>query len=540
MAFAVTARHQGAPTETSSQTDVTDSVTPTASSLLLTFWAAERNTHTTAEAVQTPTGGGWTYTQRAVSTAQTWDGDNQFSILAALYSAPVSGSPGAHTVTVDSWSGTQTGFYATICCDITGHDTTTPFVQTKTNGGTSSGDSVSGTVTLDSTPANGNLVIVAFFAGADGGGGFAAPTIGGQAMTSVRNQNGSFNQGCVYYRVRTGAESNNVITCSDVGNSVGNWTAIAAEVAVATSSGATVTPGVIAATVAVPQAAVSVAAAPAQVAAAAALPGPVVSVGAAPAAVQAVGALPGPAVSVGVAPAVVPASVAMPQATAGGSIVASPAAVAAVAALPAPVVSVGSAPGVVAAVVTLPQAAISVGVAPAVIAALAALPQATPDTGGGTPAVVSPAAIAAVVSLLAPSVSVAAAPASIGTTAALPTPAVSTATAPAVITTGVALPAPVVSVGAAPAVVPLVVSVPQASPAISIAAAPGVIAALAALPGPAVSVGVAPARIAVIVLLPAVSLDSAGGARIHGRVRLILGGVAGIPGGGPAGNIGPS
>lgn len=232
MAFTVTARHAQGPTASSSQTGVTNSTTPTADSLLLVAWASQRDNHSTVESLQTPTGGGWTYTQQAVSAVFAWHTSPGFDIKAMLYSAPVGGSPGAHTVTVDSWSGTNVAFYSTLCADITGHDAGTPVVQTKTNGAQhAGGDAHSGSVTLDATPATGNLVVVTFFAGADNGGGLAAPTIGGQSMTSVHAQSGASNQGCMFQRTVTGAESNAIITCTDLGQTVGNYAAVAVEIA---------------------------------------------------------------------------------------------------------------------------------------------------------------------------------------------------------------------------------------------------------------------------------------------------------------------
>lgn len=234
MAFAVTARHTGNNGQVSAQTFASNSVTPTASSLLLVVSTAENDGHATAQAV-TISGGSLTYSNVIKSSDFAWDGSSTFALSCSLQRATVGGSPSAFAVTADHYSGTNLGYYSVAAVDITGHDTTTPVVQTKANGATSSGDTVSGTVTLDSTPTTTNLVVGVLAAGADGGGGFAAPTFGGQSMTQHHNQNpaAGYTQVGMWSRVITGGESSAVFSCSDMGGAVGNWAGCVVEIALA-------------------------------------------------------------------------------------------------------------------------------------------------------------------------------------------------------------------------------------------------------------------------------------------------------------------
>lgn len=246
MAFTVTARQSGNSLTTSSQTKATGSATPTANSLFLVLWASEHDTVATAPSFQTPTGGSLTYTQVAKAgdtTSYPWNGDDSFRVGGAVYRAPIGGSPSAFAVTVDSFSGTQVAWYAIVCLDITGHDTTTPIVGTPAFSGASKsgGNAETGTVVLGATPTAGNLIVVMFAAGADGGGGFASPTAGaGKTFTTVTNQTTANCQLGVFYRVADGTEST-TITCSDLGQAVGNYTAIAFEVAAASGGGSNLT-----------------------------------------------------------------------------------------------------------------------------------------------------------------------------------------------------------------------------------------------------------------------------------------------------------
>jgi hypothetical protein len=245
VAFTVTARHSGNSGTTSAQTRATNSTTPTANSLFLVAWSSEHDAVATAPAFQTPTGGGLTYTQVRTAgdvTTYPWNGDDAFRVGSAVYRADVGGSPSAFVVTVDSFSTTSTAFYGVVCLDITGHDTSTPIVGTPgiAGGSKAAGNAETGTVTLGATPTAGNLIVVVFGAGADSGGGFVSPTAGvGKTFTTVTNQTNSFCQTGVFYRVADGTEST-TITCSDLGQQVGNYSAIAIEIKAAAGGGSTV------------------------------------------------------------------------------------------------------------------------------------------------------------------------------------------------------------------------------------------------------------------------------------------------------------
>lgn len=232
MVFTVTARHSGNSAQVVGTTLTTDSVAETANALLILGSAAQNDLHLAAQTVQTPVGGGLSYTQVAQSAQVAFDGSQNFGMRGNVWRATIGGAPSAHTITVDHYPGTDEGFYCVVACDITGHDTTPPIVQSAANGSSlATGSAHQGTVTLASALTIGNIVIVFFSAGADSGGGFAAPTIGGQAMTLLFNQNNSWTQACLFYREITGTESNSVITTTDLGESVGQYTAIAVEIA---------------------------------------------------------------------------------------------------------------------------------------------------------------------------------------------------------------------------------------------------------------------------------------------------------------------
>ncbi len=121
------------------------------------------------------------------------------------------------TVTVDASAGNE--FYAVIGFDVTGYDTGTPFAQASVDNGAQidpAGSSESGTLTLGSTPTSGNLVVAMFGAGADSGGGFATPS----GYTALVNQNQAYCQAAVFYHTTTTTAA---VTCTDLGDSVGNW-----------------------------------------------------------------------------------------------------------------------------------------------------------------------------------------------------------------------------------------------------------------------------------------------------------------------------
>jgi hypothetical protein len=152
MAFTVTARHSGNTGSVSTPTEASDSQTPTASSLLLTFFGAENNFHTQVIG-RSISGGSLTYTAVDAAPADglagyAFDTDATFAAGAALYRADVGGSPSAFTITVDQWATANDGAYAVLSCDVTGHSSSTP-VQTKSFGtAITLADHPTGTLTL--------------------------------------------------------------------------------------------------------------------------------------------------------------------------------------------------------------------------------------------------------------------------------------------------------------------------------------------------------------------------------------------------------
>lgn len=232
MAFTVTARHSGNSTTSGVATLATDSQTPTASSLFITAAGGERNSQVQAYSWQTPTGGGYTYTNLQVpNTSFDWVADSTFAVGGAVWRADVGGSPAAHTVTVDPHSTADTCFLGAVCFDITGHSSSTP-VQSKAGGASvnPSSDTAAGTITLDSAPTSGNLIVVCWMVGGDVAGGVTSPTSNGQSFTSITNQTSANCHVSAFYRVATGAE-NATISTTDLGQSVGAYAVIAFEIA---------------------------------------------------------------------------------------------------------------------------------------------------------------------------------------------------------------------------------------------------------------------------------------------------------------------
>ena len=238
MAIATTMRHTGNGGTTGSQTQVTNSTTATASSLLIAVGGVQCEATDQAFSWQTPTGGGLTYT--SVREENHIGAGGTYRVGTQVFRAPISASPAAHTITFDAWSTTQTGWYSGKAFDITGHNTTTPIVQTAGNSGQGAGsDTVAATIVLGGTPVTGNEVIAIFTVAADSGGGFAIPTAGGgNSFTAINNENQAYTQIGIFKRTWTGGESL-TITCSDLGQACYSWSAVAFEVAVAAGAAAT-------------------------------------------------------------------------------------------------------------------------------------------------------------------------------------------------------------------------------------------------------------------------------------------------------------
>ena len=288
-------------------------------------------------------------------------------------------------------------------------------------------ESTSGVTTLNvsTSPAAANGDAVGFWTNFNGGGAFTAPT----NYTERQEASGVITLD-TRDAVTSGSTGNVTATCSITDF----MKAFLGVLAVAGGSGATATPGVTPAVVALPQAS--------------AIGNATVT----PALIAAVVSAPSSARNVGAGSGVLAAVVSMPQATpqAGGNATVSPAATVAA--------------------VTLPQNSPSGAgtAAPAVAASIVALPQASPVAGGGATA--SPSTVAAVASLSQASrlASSTVAPAGIQTAATLltATPTVSDTATPGVISSIVAFLQGLVRTSATrtPAAISVVATLPLAEP----------------------------------------------------------------------------
>lgn len=224
MAFALTSRISDTG-GTAGQSKTTASFTPAANSLLVVVASAQRENHATAQTWSISDSASLTWTSRATSTNIT----GNFGGGIQVWTAQVGASPASMTVTVDPWSTAVTGWIGLEVFDITGHDTSSTFPQAATtNTTTSTGNSVSLTVTLGSSPTNGNLVLGLFTGQNDASGAFASIT----GFTQLSAPSGTFNHIGVWYRSDTTSTG---ITQSDLGQTV-NWGAgVAMEVKSASS-----------------------------------------------------------------------------------------------------------------------------------------------------------------------------------------------------------------------------------------------------------------------------------------------------------------
>ena len=258
MAFTLTARHSDPPNSGSAESSgVTSSATPTASSLLLYFGALEEDDFTggpgngVADTLGTPTGGSLTYTLAAkvdgstTPAAQVFSGTDGYWINAGLWRAPVPASPPTHTITLTA---TDSGWWCGASIDVTGHNTTTPVVQTKTASATEGGgDSESASITLDSTPTEGNLIVVCVAVGSDGGGTITTPT----GYTATVSQTGAYSHVAMFTKTAGSSESATITVGPTLGTTVGNSAIVAVEIAAAGGTSATATPTAVAGTAAV-------------------------------------------------------------------------------------------------------------------------------------------------------------------------------------------------------------------------------------------------------------------------------------------------
>lgn len=227
MAFVVTQRSSVNSGQTGSSNYSTGAFTPSANSRLFVFAVAERNGHETARSwtISDTLTSSWTKLDE--STLANWDTNTAYATNVVAWYTDIGGSPASMTVTVDASAGSE--FYGVIAFDVTGYNTGSPFPQSSVDNGAAvspSSDTASGTLTLGAAPTNGNLVVAMFGAGADSGGGFATPT----GYSILTNQNNSWTQAAVFYRTDTTTAA---ATCSDLGQSVGNWGGIIFEMKLA-------------------------------------------------------------------------------------------------------------------------------------------------------------------------------------------------------------------------------------------------------------------------------------------------------------------
>jgi hypothetical protein len=227
MAFSVTSRISENDGESSGTSHVTASFTPTASSRLFVFAGAERDNSTAARSWSiTDSLGGTGWTLLDTSTLVDWVTSDTYAGNCVAWYKDIGGSPSAMTVTVDG-EASDSAFYSVIVFDVTGYDTGAAFPQASVDNGASVdpvSDSASGTLTLGSSPTNGNLVVGMFWSSADDGGGFATPS--GYSVLSNQSGTSQFQQAGVFYRTDTTTAA---IACTDLGQQVGNWGGIAFE-----------------------------------------------------------------------------------------------------------------------------------------------------------------------------------------------------------------------------------------------------------------------------------------------------------------------
>lgn len=225
MALAFTQRYNDTAAA-ATQSVTSPSFTPSANSLLVVAVSPQRENHTTAQSYSISDSIGLTWTQRG----QTGNVTGAFGGDLIVWTATIGGSPAAMTVTVDPWATSVTGWIGIEIFDVTGHDTSTPMAQAGTTSTTTStGNTVSLTVTLGSSPTNGNGVVGIFAAQNDAAAAFAAIS----GFTALVNPSPINDHIGVFYRTDTTTAA---ITNSDLGQSV-NWGAAVALEIKASSSG---------------------------------------------------------------------------------------------------------------------------------------------------------------------------------------------------------------------------------------------------------------------------------------------------------------
>jgi len=407
MAFAVTHRATSTGGTTDAATRASASFTPAANSLLVVFAQVEGNAAGTAEVPSWSISntGGLTFTKRVESP----------SLSAAYYgtivcwTAQVGGSPSAMTVTVDPYSGSSTGWISMSVFDVTGHDTTTPIVQSaaenEDNNYATPGTNISRTttVTLGSAADTDNLLLAGFAGTSDAGSIPSTPT----SFTSIGSAAGPYESIRTAYRTST-----TQTTVASTATCYFNFGAVVEIAAAGGGSDATVSAAAIAATASVPTPTITRTAtvAATAIAATAALPAPTIvrSATVPAAAIAATAAVPTPTIvrSATVVATAIAAVAGVPTPTIARSATVAAAAIAATASVPTPTVTVGG----------------DATVSAAAIAATAGVPTPTVTRS----ATVTVAAVAATAAVPAPTVtrSATVAAAAIAATAGVPTPTI--------------------------------------------------------------------------------------------------------------------
>lgn len=243
MAFTVTKRQEFTnPTDSAALSNFsTDSVTNTANALHLVFYGVI-DSSAASPALVTPTGtGAPTYTlvvKDGESDNWYYDSFGLYACAAGCWKATIGSSPSALVLgPIDPWTGGNVGGGWLGSCDITGHDTGSPIVQSAVLGSSlpASGDQ-SGTVVLGAAPSNGNCLLVFIYASSDtvDASGIPSSPTAGSGKTMTGNLHTGHINSRFDYRICDGTESA-TITCPDLGNNPGNYVMVAVEVKLASA-----------------------------------------------------------------------------------------------------------------------------------------------------------------------------------------------------------------------------------------------------------------------------------------------------------------
>lgn len=215
MATVVTQRANGSNGETTgNQTFTSASFTPAANSLLYVWACAENDTHTATQDWSISNTGGLTFT-RIEHTAQVlFDGNNQYQGRAALFEAPVGGSPSAMTVTVDPYAAaTNFAWMSLAVFDVTGGTLKQHVSNAEEDARTSAETHTTGT--LGATTVSGNPCVLCVGKGNDTAGATSAPAGG---WTEAVGQSQTYTSVSVFTNTAFVGTS---VTITDLGEAVG-------------------------------------------------------------------------------------------------------------------------------------------------------------------------------------------------------------------------------------------------------------------------------------------------------------------------------